>query len=40
MKHAVTFLAGIISGFAIGIFALCACAEIARIEEMMSEREW
>lgn len=40
MKHAVTFLVGIISGFAIGIFTLCACAEIAKIEEMMSEGEW
>ena len=40
MKHAVTFLAGMIAGFAIGIFTLCACAEIAKIEEMMSEGEW
>ena len=40
MKHTVAFLAGIISGFAIGIFTLCACAEIAKIEEIMSDGEW
>ena len=40
MKRAATFLAGIISGFTIGIITLCACAEITKIEDMMSEDEW
>ena len=40
MKRTITFLAGIITGFAIGIITLCACAEIAKIEEIMSEGEW
>lgn len=40
MKRAAIFLAGIITGFAIGIITLCACAEIAKIEDIMSEGEW
>lgn len=40
MKRAAIFLAGIISGFTIGIITLCACAETAKIEDIMSEGEW